>query len=293
MHAVKTKEATHFGFTLATATRLNHTTNMVGAADYGYNAGHQRITFTNAAGTSWTNSYDRIGQLKITDSSVNSEDRGYTYDDAWNLNYRTNNGTTSYFNVNSRNELTTTSLGSATYDGNGNLTSSHSGARSYVYDDENRLVELYVGQNENATEFVYDGLGRLRIRREYTYDSGGGGDDSLSAPGGLSAVTSQSLGGGQSRCASTATGHDLRARRGRAKNFRDQRQWGAHPLHEQPCGAADVRARAARCARPEDPADRGAVSVMLVSRTQPSPSPALLAQHRRTEVRAPEPRACA
>ena len=29
--------------------------------------------------------YDNIGQLKIANSSVNSEDRGYRYDAAWNL----------------------------------------------------------------------------------------------------------------------------------------------------------------------------------------------------------------
>jgi len=32
--------------------------------------------------------YDPIGQLKVADSSVDGEDRGYAYDAAWNLNSR-------------------------------------------------------------------------------------------------------------------------------------------------------------------------------------------------------------
>jgi len=69
--------------------------------------------------------YDAIGQLTIADSPTASEDRGYTYDSAWNLNYRTNNTTTSTFIVNTKNELTNaTPVGTQTYDGNGNVTSS-------------------------------------------------------------------------------------------------------------------------------------------------------------------------
>jgi len=41
----------------------------------------------------------------------------------------------------------------------------------YTYDDENRLIEvradLYSGYYGWKTEFVYDGLSRVRIRREY------------------------------------------------------------------------------------------------------------------------------
>ena len=52
---------------------------------YGYNLVGQRTAFTNAAGTYYLYSYDNIGQLKVADSSVNTEDRGYFYDAAWNL----------------------------------------------------------------------------------------------------------------------------------------------------------------------------------------------------------------
>ena len=68
--------------------------------EYTYNAGNQRTSQTFADGATHDYSYDPIGQLKIADSSVASEDRRYVYDAAWNLNYRTNNTTTYTFKVN-------------------------------------------------------------------------------------------------------------------------------------------------------------------------------------------------
>ncbi len=55
------------------------------------------------------------------------------------------------------------------YDQNGNLTGD--GLLGYVYDDANRLVML-TSTNVWQTQFVYDGLGRKRIRREYTWSGG-------------------------------------------------------------------------------------------------------------------------
>jgi hypothetical protein len=49
---------------------------------------------------------DKLGQLRAADSSNDSYDRGYLYDSAWNLQYRTNNGSASTFVVNGKNELT-------------------------------------------------------------------------------------------------------------------------------------------------------------------------------------------
>ena len=62
------------------------------AALYGYNAGNQRTAYTNAAGAYYHYTYDPIGQLTVGTSSTSSENRGYAYDAAWNLNYLTNNG---------------------------------------------------------------------------------------------------------------------------------------------------------------------------------------------------------
>ena len=52
------------------------------------------------------------------------------------------------------------------YDLNGNLTSD--GKRGFDFDDENQLSRVTV-TNEFKKEFVYDGLNRLRIKREYKW----------------------------------------------------------------------------------------------------------------------------
>ena len=148
------------------------------AALYGYNTGSQRTAYTNAAGAYVLYSYDPIGQLKVADSSTNSEDRGYAYDAAWNLNYLTNSGTHTFTN-NSLNELTWIgSTNSFEYDDNGNLTNANRYGLPYTYeyDDENRLalwhncftrMTLAIG-TAGAPRSRYDGLGRLRRREEWT-----------------------------------------------------------------------------------------------------------------------------
>ena len=73
---------------------------------------------------------DPIGQFKVAASSTSSENRGYAYDTAWNLNYRTNNGSTTTFSVNSLNELTSVGGIADTYDSNGNLTQVGSSTRT-------------------------------------------------------------------------------------------------------------------------------------------------------------------
>ena len=58
------------------------------------------------------------------------------------------------------------------YDSDGNLVSG--GNTSYTYDEANRLTQLIrtnpnTGANEAKSEFVYDGLSRKRISREYSW----------------------------------------------------------------------------------------------------------------------------
>ena len=55
------------------------------------------------------------------------------------------------------------------YDGNGNLT--NDGTRSFAYDDENQLIQVWVTSNW-FSQFTYDGKMRRRIRQEYTWQSG-------------------------------------------------------------------------------------------------------------------------
>ena len=153
-------------------------------AGYGFNLAGQRTAYTNLAGTYVLYSYDNIGQLKVATSSAGSENRGYFYDAAWNANRRTNNGAVYNFNVDNKNQLTSTSDGTISYDANGNLTNEY-GLHGYTYDDENRLTSVAdIFNPQYRTDFVYDGLGRLRKRLEYVWG--------IAAPQGPAVLTSGS-----------------------------------------------------------------------------------------------------
>ena len=78
---------------------------------------------------------------------------------------------TTAFNVNVKNQLTSVGRSSCTYDTNGNLTFSALNGVAYGYNAENHLISVDTASNWR-TEWVYDGRGRLRIRREYTWMSG-------------------------------------------------------------------------------------------------------------------------
>lgn len=117
--------------------------------------------------------YDSIGQLIDADASGSGVDFEYTYDDAWNLDDRVVNSTTENFYVNSENELTSSPLGTASYDDNGNMTDD--GQVDYEYDAEDQLVfrgpidlgSLYTVE----INYTYDGLGRLRKKvSDYYYN---------------------------------------------------------------------------------------------------------------------------
>lgn len=60
---------------------------------------------------------------------------------------------------------------SLSYDLNGNLT--NDGLRNFTYDADNQLTTNWV-TGQWKTELVYDGLGRRRITRDYTWNSGVG-----------------------------------------------------------------------------------------------------------------------
>ncbi len=55
------------------------------------------------------------------------------------------------------------------YDLRGNLT--NDGRRVFYYDDENQFTTVLVS-NAWKSEFVYDGLMRRRVRKEYTWSAG-------------------------------------------------------------------------------------------------------------------------
>ena len=145
--------------------------------EYTYNNGGQRTQQIRSDNTYVDYFYDPIGQLTNADCSVATEDRGYFYDSAWNLNRRTNNGTTQVFQEDNKNQLTNALGQQLVYDYNGNVISSGGGHNTYTYDDENQLVawcyyQVSASQQQNGdlrTEFVYDGKMRLRKRLEYQW----------------------------------------------------------------------------------------------------------------------------
>jgi RHS repeat-associated protein len=88
------------------------------------------------------------------------------------------NGTNSFTNIaqnvygtNFTNTLTVNLPASVTlnYDNNGNLT--NDGARSFAYDWENQLTNITLAGQWKA-DFVYDGLNRRRVVREFVWQSG-------------------------------------------------------------------------------------------------------------------------
>ena len=113
---------------------------------YIYNPANQRTNLTRFDNSFYGFAYDKIGQLTVADSTVPTEDRGYLYDAAWNLNDRTNNGAITAFAVDTDNQLTSEAGHPCTYDANGNLLEVGNplseGTVDYVYDDENRLVAV-------------------------------------------------------------------------------------------------------------------------------------------------------
>jgi len=66
-----------------TGTYLDNSSNTVlDRSEYLYNASNQRIRHTRTDSSYYTNTYDNIGQLKVADITVSSEDRGYLHDAA-------------------------------------------------------------------------------------------------------------------------------------------------------------------------------------------------------------------
>ncbi|NLH74206.1 MAG: RHS repeat-associated core domain-containing protein [Verrucomicrobia bacterium] len=114
-----------------------------------------------------------------------SQKWSYGYDSAQNLVKRTNNTTVETFTVNVLNQLTLIPDSVPSYDRRGNLVSRVASGNIpwkelyYSYDHENRLTcvqtdTYYTPESYRfKVEFVYDGLSRLRIKRNYIWSGGG------------------------------------------------------------------------------------------------------------------------
>jgi len=148
---------------------------------YAYNNGHQRTNQTRVDGSYVDYLYDDIGQLYSAKTyasggtETTTQRRVYTYDAAWNLTKTTNSTTVDARTVNTLNQITLAGGYSHSHDANGNRTIG-SQYSIYSYDDENQLTQFYndpvpFGSGAKKTEFVYDGKGRLRVRKEYSWGS--------------------------------------------------------------------------------------------------------------------------
>jgi RHS repeat-associated protein len=167
---------------LSTTRLLTSGDSLLNSYAYIYNLAGQRTNLTRTDGSRVTNTYDNLGQLQSAKGSggQSTENLGYLYDTAWNLNKRTNNGAPTTFAVNVKNELTTVAGYGCVYDNNGNLTSRQTAGSSYVYygyDDENQLTSVATDTYGTPTgsrwryTFTYDGRGRLRKRVDYTWNT--------------------------------------------------------------------------------------------------------------------------
>ncbi len=117
--------------------------------------------------------YDPNGQLL----GASLDNLTWAYDAGWNLTRRA----ATPYTVNDRNPVTYDGVHSYGYDASGNRTWKgwSSGTLEYAWDDENRLIRVQTDTYYTPeyyrwrTEFVYDGRGRLRVRRDYAWQYGG------------------------------------------------------------------------------------------------------------------------
>ena len=184
--------------TLARLTRTELRTSggaILNSHSYLLNAAHQRtlLSRTNSAVASWNGyvlaAYDAAGQLtnawtyQPNGTPVTAEQWSYGYDAAQNLSKRTNYTTVETFTVNALNQLTAVPNSTPTYDRRGNLTQRYfpSGPQyywTYTYDAENQLASVATDTYYTydtyrfKVEFGYDGQGRLRVRKDYTWSAG-------------------------------------------------------------------------------------------------------------------------
>ena len=147
---------------------------------------------TNSAVASWNGYVNAVydaGQLThawtyLPDGTpVASQQWSYGYDAAQNLAKRTNNTTVETFAVNALNQLTAVPDSTPSYDRRGNLTQRYFPAGpqyywTYTYDVENQLASVATDTYYTydtyrfKVEFTYDGQGRLRVRKDYTWSAG-------------------------------------------------------------------------------------------------------------------------
>jgi len=149
---------------------------------YQYDIANRRTQQTRPDASVVNYGHDDLGQLTAA-NIVNGASTAYAYDAGWNMTNRAGQG----YVVGDRNQVTSGEGSSYSYDTAGNRTHrtptgggySEYGYIQYTYDDENQLIHAETDSsvtpehNRWRTEWMYDGLRRLRIRTEYHWLYGG------------------------------------------------------------------------------------------------------------------------
>ena len=159
---------------------ITNGTAVANSHTYAYNDATRRTRQTRTDSSYVDYTYNTGGELiKAVGSGGNStENLGYGYDAAMNMTVRTNAGTPGTYTVASQlNQVTADPSYTYTYDANGNRTRRNAGNPyvQYTYDEEDRLSQVATdtiyttGSSCFRTDFIYDGVGRLRKAVEYLW----------------------------------------------------------------------------------------------------------------------------
>ncbi len=163
---------------------LNSSATTLNAHAYTYDAANRRTSVTRADGSIVTNSYDKIGQLKLATAKESggtsrlNEQFSYGYDKAGNLTHRTNNALVLAFTTDTRNQLSNaTRSGTLTFGGanaqtpDGVTVNGMSAAR---YNDKTFAATGFTlsnGTNTFTTVVTYGGNSFTNITAPYLPDT--------------------------------------------------------------------------------------------------------------------------
>ncbi len=128
--------------------------------EYSYDANNNIISVVTNSGTI-TYQYDELNQL-TQETLLDGTTIAYEYDAVGNRTKKivTVGGipTTTNYSYNDGNELISVDGQANTYDANGNLT--NNGNKTFIYDEENRLIEVKDASNQTIATYTYDHEGK-------------------------------------------------------------------------------------------------------------------------------------
>jgi len=163
--SIRRSNGTYTSFEYDDANRLkalknfNSTGELLDKYEYTYDENGNRTSVTTKNGII-NYQYDELDQL-IQETLLDGTTISYEYDVTGNRTKKTvTNGRSTITNYayNDGNELVSVNGQVYTYDANGNLTSN--GNKTFIYDVENRLIEVKNSSNQTIASFTYDHEGK-------------------------------------------------------------------------------------------------------------------------------------